>query len=109
MFQNLQQRYGLSFLFITHDFAVVARIAHRVAVMRFGRIVELGPTAAVLQAPRHPYTRRLLAAVPELGMSVPAGEDDDGVARRPRVGARGSGPESKPAYEVGPGHFVAVE
>jgi peptide/nickel transport system ATP-binding protein len=108
LFQHLQQRHALSFLFITHDFAVVARIAHRVAVMHFGRIVELGPTASVLEAPRHSYTQRLLAAVPELGMSAPASRGDARL-RRQRVGLRGSRPESTRAYEVGPGHFVAAE
>ena len=61
---QLQKERGLSLLFITHDLAVVARIAHRVAVMRFGRILETGPTHQVLSAPQHPYTQRLIAAMP---------------------------------------------
>jgi peptide/nickel transport system ATP-binding protein len=61
---ELQQSMGLAYLFISHDMAVVEEVAHRVAVMRQGRIVEMGPRRAVLNEPRHPYTRALLAAVP---------------------------------------------
>ncbi|MEQ8968339.1 MAG: ABC transporter ATP-binding protein [Azospirillaceae bacterium] len=61
---ELQQTLGLAYLFISHDMAVVEEVAHRVAVMRKGRIVEIGPRADVLGDPRHPYTRTLLAAVP---------------------------------------------
>ena len=66
LLRELQERRGLSYLFITHDLAVVAELADRVAVMERGRIVELGSTREVLFAPRHEYTRRLLAAVPRL-------------------------------------------
>ncbi|MCE7029335.1 ABC transporter ATP-binding protein [Jiella avicenniae] len=61
---DLQQDFGLAFLFISHDMAVVERIAHRVAVMYLGEIVEIGPRAAIFENPQHPCTRRLLAAVP---------------------------------------------
>jgi len=61
---ELQQSMGLAYLFISHDMAVVEEMAHRVAVMRQGRIVEMGPRRAVLGDPRHPYTAALLAAVP---------------------------------------------
>jgi glutathione transport system ATP-binding protein len=60
----LQRRLGLAYLFISHDMAVVERVAHRVAVMYLGQIVEIGPRQAVLGDPQHAYTRRLLAAVP---------------------------------------------
>ncbi len=61
---ELQQEMGLGFVFISHDMAVVERISHRVAVMYMGEIVEIGPRAEVFSNPRHPYTRRLLEAVP---------------------------------------------
>ncbi len=64
LFSELQARLGLSYLFITHDISVVGFIAHEVAVMYLGRIVEQGDVAAVLDTPAHPYTEALLSAVP---------------------------------------------
>ncbi|MDB5589874.1 ABC transporter ATP-binding protein [Enterovirga sp.] len=61
---ELQAGMGLAYLFISHDMAVVERVSHRVAVMYLGEIVEIGPRAAVFGNPQHPYTRKLLAAVP---------------------------------------------
>jgi ABC-type microcin C transport system duplicated ATPase subunit YejF/ABC-type microcin C transport system permease subunit YejE len=61
---DLQRRLGMAMLFITHDLNIVRKISDRVCVMRHGEIVETGPTDAVLRAPRHPYTRVLLAAQP---------------------------------------------
>ena len=63
---DLQARLGLTLVFITHDLRLVRHIAHRLAVMYLGRIVEIGPAAAIFAAPRHPYTKALLAAVPQL-------------------------------------------
>lgn len=64
LLESLQQQHGLSYLFISHDMAVVERICHRVAVMYGGQIVEIGPRDQVLHNPQHPYTQRLLSAVP---------------------------------------------
>lgn len=66
LLKDLQDELGLAYLFITHNLAVVEYLAHEVAVMYLGRIVEHGPAADVLRAPRHPYTQALVSAVPRL-------------------------------------------
>jgi peptide/nickel transport system ATP-binding protein len=63
LFEQLRAELGLSYLFISHDLALVARIAHRVAVMHLGQLCEIGPTASVYREPFHPYTAALLATV----------------------------------------------
>jgi len=64
LIRRIQDEKGMGVMFVTHDFGVVAEIADRVAVMEKGRLVEIGPAEQVLNAPRHPYTRRLIGAVP---------------------------------------------
>jgi oligopeptide/dipeptide ABC transporter ATP-binding protein len=63
---ELRERFGLTYLFISHDLSVVRRFCDRVAIMYLGRIVEIAPAAELFAAPRHPYTRALLEAVPRL-------------------------------------------
>jgi glutathione transport system ATP-binding protein len=67
LIRKLQQEIGMAVLFITHDMGVVAEIADRVCVMRFGEIVEEGSVFEIFEAPQHPYTRALITAVPQLG------------------------------------------
>ncbi|MFS8110357.1 ABC transporter ATP-binding protein [Rhizobium jaguaris] len=64
LLMDLQQSLNLAYLFISHDMAVVERVSHRVAVMYLGEIVEIGPRASVFENPQHPYTKKLMAAVP---------------------------------------------
>ena len=69
LMRDLQDRFGLTYLFISHNLAVVRHMAHRIGVMYLGRLVEIGAADALFDAPRHPYTRMLLDAVPDLDMS----------------------------------------
>jgi peptide/nickel transport system ATP-binding protein len=106
---DLQARMGLGYLFISHDMAVVERVSHRVAVMYLGEIVEIGPRAAIFGNPQHPYTRRLLAAVP---VADPARRHE----KRPVSNDEIRSPVRAPDYvppprqyrEVSPGHAVMV-
>ncbi|UAN03140.1 ABC transporter ATP-binding protein [Achromobacter mucicolens] len=74
---RIQKEKGMGVMFVTHDFGVVAEIAHRVAVMEKGILVEQGPASEVLNRPRHPYTQRLIAAVPHRRGEERAGLADD--------------------------------
>jgi oligopeptide/dipeptide ABC transporter ATP-binding protein len=67
LFRRLQETFALTYLFISHDLAVVRAMCRRVAVMYLGKIVEVGEAAALFETPRHPYTQSLLAAVPRIG------------------------------------------
>ena len=69
LMRDLQERLGLTYLFISHNLAVVRHMATRIGVMYLGRVVEIAPTTELVAAPRHPYARMLLDAVPDLAMS----------------------------------------
>ena len=75
LIRELQREHGTGVLFITHDFGVVAEIADRVAVLRTGELVEIGAAREVLTAPRHDYTKMLIAAVPSLDAEASRGRD----------------------------------
>ena len=76
LLQDLQREFGLALLFISHDLAIVEHMTHRVAVMYLGKIVEMAPRHDIFTAPKHPYTKALLSAVP-----VP----EPGAARNPMI------------------------
>ncbi|MDX2377522.1 ATP-binding cassette domain-containing protein [Microbacterium sp. LRZ72] len=76
---DLQDRTGLSYLFVAHDLAIVRHISHRIAVMQKGRIVELADTHSIFEHPQHPYTRRLIGASPA---DHPEGRDERRARRR---------------------------
>ena len=106
---DLQARLGLAYLFISHDMAVVERVSHRVAVMYLGEIVEIGPREAIFENPQHPYTKRLLAAVP---IADPARR----LQKRPVSTDEIKSPVRAPDYvaparqyrDISPGHAVMV-
>lgn len=88
LLKDLQAELGLAYLFITHNLAVVDYLAHEIAVMYLGRIVESGPAAEVLRAPRHPYAQALVAAIPRIDAAAPA---------RPRLAGDQPSPLDPPA------------
>lgn len=104
---DLQKERGMAYLFISHDMAVVERVSHRVAVMYLGQIVEIGPRQVVFENPQHPYTKKLMQAVPIA----------DPTARRTvklavsdipsPIRKVGEEPLIEPLVQVGPDHYVA--
>jgi peptide/nickel transport system ATP-binding protein len=74
LLRDLQQRYGLAYLFISHDLAVVDLVCDEVLVLQQGRVVEAGPPGRLFTAPQHPYTRRLVEAVPGAALARPGGD-----------------------------------
>ncbi len=129
LLEDLKRRLGLSLLFISHDIAVMGYLADRIAVVYLGKIMEIGPTAAICGTPRHPYTEALLSAVPDPGPSP--GPSPGPRSGRKRIVLAGDvpNPVNPPSgcvfrtrcpyaigdcakmvpepREVGPGHFTA--
>jgi ABC-type glutathione transport system ATPase component len=107
LMMELQADLGLSYLFISHDMAVVERVAHHVGVMYLGRIVEIGPRPSVLDNPRHPYTQQLLSAVPIADPRKRKFKDD--LSFKPitsPIFPLGHVAAPSTYTEVGPGHLV---
>ncbi|MFJ3045262.1 dipeptide ABC transporter ATP-binding protein [Herbaspirillum chlorophenolicum] len=106
---DLQAELGISFIFISHDMAVVERISHRVAVMYLGQIVEIGPRRDIFENPQHPYTRKLMAAVPVADPTLrqPGKKLMTDEIPSP-IRLVGDEPKVLPLKEVAPGHFVAM-
>ncbi len=107
---DLQDDFGLSYLFISHDIAVVERISHRVAVMYLGQIVEIGPRENIFEDPRHSYTQKLLRAVP---IADPRQRREHRMLQVDEIPSAVRPINYQPTYvdynEVSPGHFVAAE
>lgn len=113
LLKDLQQALGLTYIFISHNLAVINYIADRIAVMCQGQLVELAPRQALFANPVHPYTRALLAAVPHLDLSQPLDFESitDGVASNPVLWSAPftcDGNTPMAFLALGNGHFVRV-
>ncbi|MEZ5885727.1 MAG: ABC transporter ATP-binding protein [Paracoccaceae bacterium] len=109
LLQELQEEMGLSYLFISHDMAVVENVSDRVAVMYLGQIVEMGSRTQIFSNPQHPYTRRLIEAVPvpDPEHRRPPGTRLTGEVPTP-VHPVGAGPQRVRLEDIGEGHLVAA-
>ncbi|WP_338551072.1 ABC transporter ATP-binding protein [Roseovarius phycicola] len=109
LFRDLQADMGLSYLFISHDMAVVEQMSHEIAVMYLGRIVERGPRDAVLRDPRHSYTKALLSAVPVPDPKRRITDDELNFKPNPSpIHKIGHDPGPSIYEEVTPGHHVLI-
>ncbi|AFN36415.1 dipeptide ABC transporter ATP-binding protein [Taylorella equigenitalis] len=108
LLMDLQQEFGISYLFISHDMAVVERISHRIAVMYLGQIVEIGSRQAIFENPQHPYTKKLIEAVPianperrHLDRKLLTGEIPSPIRKI------GDEPIVEPLIQIAENHYVA--
>jgi len=109
LMMELQAELGLSYLFISHDMAVVQRVSHQVGVMYLGRIVEIGPRRAVFENPQHAYTQALMKAVPIADPAKRKSESDLNFNPVPSpIHPKNYQPVPSQYKEVGPGHNVLV-
>jgi glutathione transport system ATP-binding protein len=107
LMMELQEEYGLSYLFISHDMAVIERVCHRVAVMYLGEIVELGSRSQVFENPQHPYTKKLMKAVPIADPKLRKKEFNLMTDEIPSlVKPNGYEPEKINLIKVEEGHFI---
>ena len=107
LMMDLQSELGLSYLFISHDMAVVERVSHHVGVMYLGRIVEMGPRERVFENPQHPYTQALMKAVPIADPNQRKSEKDLNFKPIPSpIHPTNYQPEPSDYREVEPGHFI---
>lgn len=108
LLQDLKEKQNLTYLFITHDLGVVRFISDRIGVMYFGNLVELAPAEKIFLNPQHPYTKRLLAAIPSLDDADFKAHLDLTVADdRFTFKFEDTGEADKDWFEIEPGHFVA--
>jgi len=106
---DLQERFGMGMLFVSHDLRAVRQVSHRVAVMYLGEIVEIGPREAIFGNPQHPYTKRLLAAVP---IADPTRRHEKTPPSNDEIKSPVRAPDYVPPIrqfrEVSPGHAVMI-
>ena len=106
LMRRLKDERGLSFLYITHDIATGSYFAEEIAVMFAGRIVERGPSEAIIRDPRHPYTQLLLSALPIPGKRMNSADGTRDFTRRADAVRHGTRSSTGALAEVSPGHFV---
>ena len=104
---DLQREFGIACLFISHDMAVVERVSHRVAVMYLGQIVEIGPRQAIFEDAQHPYTRKLMEAVPIADPTRRRTTKLELSELPSPIRSVGDEPVVAPLVDLGGGHFVA--
>ena len=120
LLQDLQQEFGLTYMFVTHDMSVVRHISHKISVMYLGQLVETSPSRELFKKPYHPYTKALLSAIPSIDIEKPLdriplkGEPISPVDPKPGCRFAGRCPhacercrEEQKLIEISPGHKVA--